>query len=130
LTTPIPPEILHAQANCRIAKNHEVTRIVAGDPHAAERFARYVRACEPLKRSDGAMLTDQEEISNVKYADLEVRILEKETNGCSVEINFNGELEFLSLDLPVLAAGAASGRRSAHQFMTDLMGHMREPPNG
>ncbi len=30
----------------------------------------------------------------MEYADLEIRILEKETNGCSVEINLDGELEF------------------------------------
>jgi hypothetical protein len=50
----------------------------------------------------------------VDYADLEIRILKKDTSGYPVEITFNGELEFprgvLSPDLPVLTAGAASGQ--------------------
>jgi hypothetical protein len=49
----------------------------------------------------------------VDYADLEIRILKKDTDGYPVEITFNGELEFprgvLSPKLPVLTAGAASG---------------------
>src|SRR5215468_1263616 len=54
------------------------------------------------------------------YADLEVRILKKDTNGYPVEITFNGELEFprgvLSPDLPVLTAGAASGQDGVMLF--------------
>ncbi len=47
------------------------------------------------------------------YADLEIRILKKESNGYPVEITFNGELEFprgvLSSELPVIRTDAAAG---------------------
>ncbi|MCX6629883.1 MAG: CHAT domain-containing protein [Candidatus Solibacter sp.] len=50
----------------------------------------------------------------MNYADLEIRILKKDTTGYPVEITFNGELEFprgvLSAELPVLTAGAPSGQ--------------------
>jgi hypothetical protein len=56
----------------------------------------------------------------VEYADLEVRILKKDTNGYPVEITFNGELEFprgvLSPVLPVLTAGVASGQDGVMLF--------------
>jgi hypothetical protein len=46
------------------------------------------------------------------FADLEIRILRKDSAGYPVEITFNGELEFprgiLSPELPVMSAGAAS----------------------
>ena len=54
------------------------------------------------------------------YADLEVRILKKDTNGYPVEITFNGELEFprgvLSPELPVLSAGAGSDQDGVMLF--------------
>jgi hypothetical protein len=56
----------------------------------------------------------------VDYADLEIRILKKDTAGYPVEITFNGELEFprgvLSSELPALTAGAASGQEGVTLF--------------
>jgi hypothetical protein len=56
----------------------------------------------------------------MNYADLEVRILKKDTNGYPVEITFNGDQEFprgvLSPDLPVLTAGAASAQDGVRMF--------------
>lgn len=54
------------------------------------------------------------------YADLEIRILKKDTAGYPVEITFNGELEFprgvLAPELPALTAGAASGQEGVTLF--------------
>ncbi len=56
----------------------------------------------------------------MEYADLEIRILKKDTEGYPVEITFNGELEFprgvLSPELPVLSAGAAPGEDGVTLF--------------
>ena len=54
------------------------------------------------------------------YADLEIRILKKDTAGYPVEITFNGELEFprgvLAPELPALTAGAAAGQDGVTLF--------------
>src|ERR1039457_6169981 len=59
-------------------------------------------------------------IRNLDYADLEIRILKKDTAGYPVEITFNGELEFprgvLAPELPALTAGAASGQEGVTLF--------------
>jgi hypothetical protein len=56
----------------------------------------------------------------LSYADLEIRILKKETTGYPVEITFNGELEFprgvVSPDLPLLTAAASSGQDGVTLF--------------
>jgi CHAT domain/SIR2-like domain len=56
----------------------------------------------------------------LEYADLEIRILNKNGNGYPVEITFNGDLEFprgiLPAKLPVLTAGSASGEDGAALF--------------